>query len=88
MKLEVGRIYETKQHGDWECIAVTDTHAWLKCGSRQTAYVWTRDGNSLSLGTDYDLKPIAREYWIDPDDMTIYGYPIPCAIHVREVLPE
>ena len=85
---EVGKTYETKLNGAFKCIAVTDTNAWMKSGDTMTAYVWTHDGKSVSLSGEYDIKPNPREFWLDPDDLEVYGYPVPGAIHVREVMPE
>lgn len=84
----VGKTYETKKHGDFKCIAVSDTHAWMNSSKTQTAYVWTHNGKSTSLSKEYDIIMPSREYWIDPVSMLVYAYPVPGAIHVREVLPE
>lgn len=90
---EVGKTYETKQHGEFECIAVTETHAWMKRGDWSTAYVWTKKGKALSLGAEYDIKPKPREFWICTDDgqKTHIFKEEPLRnwdeiIHVREVL--
>jgi len=83
---EVGKTYETKCHGEFECIAVADTHAWLKTGTHGTAYVWTQEGKSLSLGDEYDIKPQPREFWIGPISGIVYTTLQSGAIHVREVL--
>ena len=84
---EVGKTYETKKHGEFKCIAVSDTHAWMNSGKTSPAYVWTHNGKSTSLSKEYDIIMPAREYWIC-DIGCVYGYPVPGAIHVREVLPE
>lgn len=84
----VGKTYETKKHGEFKCIAVSDTHAWMTIHESGVGYVWTYDGKSLSLSDEYDIIMPAREYWIVPVSMFAYAYPVPGAIHVREVLPE
>ena len=84
---EVGKTYETKKHGEFKCIAVSDTHAWMNSGKTNPAYVWTHNGKSTSLSEEYDVIMIAREYWIC-DLGCVYGYPVPGTIHFREVLPE
>lgn len=81
---EVGKTYDTKDNGSFECIAFTETHAWLKGGDRETAYVWTQGGLSLSLGTPYDIKPTPREFWIYNGYVTEVYHAN--SIHVREVL--
>lgn len=83
---EVGKKYETKVHCEFECIAVTETHAWMKTGDYGTAYVWTQEGKSLSLGYEYDIKPQPREFWIYNGYASEIYNPSPAAIHVREVL--
>lgn len=84
----VGKTYETKKHGEFKCIAVSDTHAWMNSGKTNPAYVWTHNGKSTSLSEEYDIIMSAREYWIGPVSMLVYAYPVPGAIHFREVLPE
>jgi hypothetical protein len=81
---EVGKKYETKNNGEFECIAVTETHAWMKSDENQTAYVWTQEGKSVSLNRDWDIKPQPREYWIYNGYATEVCHAN--AIHVREVL--
>jgi hypothetical protein len=83
---EVGKTYETKNNKQWECIAVTETHAWLKIASEGVAYVWTQEGKSMSLSSDWDIKPQPREYWIYNGYASEIYNPSPAAIHVREVL--
>lgn len=90
---EVGKKYTAKNGHDYECIVVTDTHAWLKGGDNQTAYVWTLDGKAVSLGDVYDIKPAPREFWIFADrgeDWKVCYTKPSCiwdeVIHVREVL--
>lgn len=83
---EVGKTYETKLHGAFECIAVAETHAWLKTGTHGTAYVWTQEGKSYSLGPKYDIIMPAREFWIYNGYASAIYNPSPAAIHVREVL--
>jgi hypothetical protein len=87
MKLEVGKSYETKHNGAFECIVVTKTHAWMKSAENETAYVRNQEGKSVSLNDQWDIKPQPREYWLCDLDF-VYGYPVPGTIHVREVLPE
>ena len=53
-QLEVGKTYETQYHGQYNCIAVNETHAWLTVGKTGVAYVWTIDGKSL-LGYEWDI---------------------------------
>ena len=85
---EVGKTYTAKNGHKYTCIAVNDTHAWMTSHERGVGYVWTYDGKSLSLSDEYDIIMPAREYWIGPVSMLVYAYPVPGAIHVREVLPE
>ena len=85
--LEVGKTYETKE-GNFTCIAVNDTHAWMKSGQSLAAYVWTHDGKSVSLNERYDIKPKTREYTLDPSKNHIWFSHLDGMIHVREVLPE
>lgn len=82
---EVGEKYETKVHGEFECIAVTETHAWMKSGEKGTGYVWTQEGKSVSLSQEYDIKPKPRDFWICKDGV-VYERHIEGSIHVREVL--
>jgi hypothetical protein len=98
MKLEVGKKYTSKNNHEFECIVVTDTHTWLKGGDDQTAYVWTIDGKSVSLGEDYDLKPQPREFLVYLDERNDMTACFPEGddgkvnrgetILVREVMPE
>ena len=90
---EVGKKYTAKNGSDYECIVVTDTHAWLKGGDNQTAYVWSNDGKAVSLGGEYNIKPAAREFWIHRDigDKWMAKESKPFCrwdevIHVREVI--
>jgi hypothetical protein len=83
---EVGKTYETKIHGEFECIAVTETHAWLKNSYNDTAYVWTQEGKSVSLNSEWDIKPQPREFWIYNGYASKIYNPSPAAIHGREVL--
>ena len=83
---EVGKTYETKAHGEFECIAVTETHAWMRRGDTETAYVWTQEGKSVSLNGDYDIIMPARDFWIYNGYASAIYNPSPAAIHVREVL--
>lgn len=83
---EVGKTYETKNHGEFECIAVTETHAWMKTGGLQAAYVWTQDGKSVSINQEYDIKPKPRDFWIGKISRIVSEYKQPGMIHVREVL--
>ena len=83
---EVGKTYETKNDNEFECIAVTDCFAWLKTGKHGTAYVWTLEGQSVSLSHEFDIKPKPREYWIGPISRLMSDYEQPGMIHVREVL--
>jgi hypothetical protein len=83
---EVGKTYETKYNGELECIAVTETHAWMRSGDKSTAYVWTQEGKSVSLGSEYDIKPKPREYWLFDGIAYPSLYKHANAIHVREVL--
>jgi len=81
---EVGKTYETKKHGEFECIAVAENHAWLKTGTHGSAYVWTQKGKSVSLNDEWDIKPKPRDFWIYEGMVTdVYHAK---AIHVREVL--
>jgi hypothetical protein len=91
--LEVGKKYTAKNGHEFECIVVTDTHAWMKGNDHATAYVWSRDGKCVSLGSEYDIKPAAREYWIYAnrgENWKVRYIKPPCVwdevIHVREVL--
>ena len=83
---EVGKTYETKNNVEFECIAVTDTHAWMKTGGWNVAYVWTKKGKSLSLGDKYDIIMPARDFWIYNGYASEIYNPSHAAIHVREVL--
>lgn len=83
---EVGKTYETKGHGEFECIAVTETHAWMKVGDQGAGYVWTQDGKSVSLSQEWDIKPKPREFWIGEISRIVSEYEQPGMIHVREVL--
>jgi hypothetical protein len=83
---EVGKKYETKECGEFECISVTDDYAWLKHSDDAVAYVWTKDGKSVSLNDLWDIKPQPREYWIYNGYASEIYNPSPAAIHVREVL--
>ena len=90
---EVGRKYETKSNGEFECIAVTEPHAWMRSDKTATGYVWTQDGKSVSLNQDWDITPKPREYWIYRDLGFDWSVTLckPTAqwdevIHVREVL--
>lgn len=83
---EVGKTYETNSRGEFECIAVTETHAWMKAGDWQAAYVWTHDGSSVSLSHYWDIKPHQREFWIGEISRIVSEYEQPGMIHVREVL--
>ena len=90
---EVGKTYTAKNGNGYECIVVTDTHAWLKSGDTATAYVWSNDGKCVSLGDVYDIKPEAREFWIYRDigdkwmsKETKPFCPWDEVIHVREVI--
>ena len=83
---EVGKTYTAANGHKYTCIAVNDTHAWLSSSANTTAYVWNQNGKS-TLGQQWDIIIPAREYWIC-DLGCVYGYPVPGAIHVREVLPE
>lgn len=55
IKIEAGKTYITKNGQECECIAVTDTHAWLKSAAKHPGYVWARNGRAISLGGDYDI---------------------------------
>jgi hypothetical protein len=81
---EVGKKYQTKEEGEFECIAVTDTHAWMKLCTTSPAYVWTQEGKSVSLNDQWDIKPQSREFWIYEGMVTDVYHAN--AIHVREVL--
>jgi hypothetical protein len=83
---EVGKTYKTKSNGEFECIAVTDYYAWMKCSIHSIAYVWKHDGKSMSLSIEWDIKPQPREYWIYNGYASEIYNPSPAAIHVREVL--
>jgi hypothetical protein len=83
---EVGKTYETKANGEFECIAVTETHAWLKHSDNDVAYVWTQEGKSVSLNEQWDIKTQPREFWIYNGYASEIYNPSPAAIHVREVL--
>jgi len=88
MKLEVGNFYTAKDGYQYECIATTDEFAWLKATETTTAYVWTIDGKSVSLSSEYDIINPPREYWIGRVSMIAYTYYVPNCTHVREVMPE
>lgn len=83
----VGKTYTAKNGHKYTCIAVNDTHAWLCSSPNEPAYVWKKNGIAL-LGPQWDINIKQREYWIGPVSMLVYAYPVPGAIHVREVLPE
>ena len=90
---EVGKKYTAKNSHEFECIVVTETHAWLNNGGAATAYVWTLDGKAVSLGGAYDIKPAPREFWLyrDIGDQWQVKETKPFCrwdevIHVREVL--
>jgi hypothetical protein len=83
---EVGKTYKAQSNGEFECIAVTETHAWMRSDDTATAYVWTQEGKSVSLTRDFDIKPQPREYWIYNGYASEIYNPSPAAIHVREVL--
>jgi hypothetical protein len=83
---EVGETYDTQSKGKWECIAVTKTHAWMRSTDTTTAYVWTQEGKSASLGRHWDIKPQPREFWIYNGYASEIYNPSHAAIHVREVL--
>jgi hypothetical protein len=83
---EVGKKYETKENGPWECISVTDDYVWLKHSDNDVAYVWTKDGKSVSLNERWDIKPPPREFWIYNGYASEIYNPSPAAIHVREVI--
>ena len=57
LPLEAGKIYQTAEHGDWECIHVDGKNAWLKGhGSNSAAYVWDANtGFAKSLGGEWDI---------------------------------
>jgi len=95
MKLEVGKTYTSNNDFNWECIVVTDTHAWMKSSNHSTAYVWTHDGVSVSLDESYNLNLSPREYWIVGDhnkELYAMDHKPECkwdiVIHVSEVMPE
>jgi hypothetical protein len=83
---EVGKTYKAQSNGDFECIAVTETHAWMKSNKNEVAYVWTQEGKSVSLNEQWDIKPKAREYWLFDGIAYPSLYKHADAIHVREVL--
>jgi hypothetical protein len=81
---EVGKKYDTKANGEFECIAVTETHAWMRSGDKSTGYVWTQEGKAVSLNSGWDIKPQPREFWIYEGMVTDVYHAN--AIHVREVI--
>jgi hypothetical protein len=83
---EVGKKYKTKSNGEFECITVTETHAWLKHSDNDIAYVWTQEGKSVSLNEQWDIKPQPREYWLYDGIAYPSLYKHAKGIHVREVL--
>ena len=83
---EVGKTYETKCEAKFDCIAVNDTHAWMKGGCNQTAYVWKQDGTSVSLPSQYDIKKKPLERWIGLVSNIASEYEQPGMVLFREVL--
>jgi len=57
---KVRKKYVTKNRL-WECLAIRGEYAWLVAiyegekAQKSNAYVWTRDGKSVSLSDEYDI---------------------------------
>jgi hypothetical protein len=73
-----GGTYTTHNGGKWHCIYTTDEHAYMITQEGSTAYVWTLDGSTLSLGSHdrYDVNwgPITKGgVSIDRGVLTIGG---------------
>ena len=73
-QIEVGVTYTTREHGQFNCIAVTGTHAWLTVGNAGTAYVWTIEGKSL-LGGEWDII-FPPHIEVKHEAITVAGKPI------------
>jgi hypothetical protein len=85
--IKVGETYTTKRGCEWECIFIRDGVAWMISEPNSPAYRWNaKTGESLSLGSDWDIQMKPREWWIDPDFDVIYEGYEPGYIHVREVI--
>jgi hypothetical protein len=85
--IKVGETYRTNKGTTYECIHVSENRAWMIFHSDCAAYVWNAEtGESLSLGSEYDIQVKPREWWIDPDLDDIYEVYEPGYIHVREVI--
>ena len=56
-RFKVGESYQTRAHGgNYKCINVNeDGSAHLAVDARNPAYVWDKDGRSLSLSSEWDI---------------------------------
>jgi len=57
LPLEAGKVYQTAEKGDFDCIHVDGKDAWLKRhGDNSTAYVWDANaGFAKSLSEEWDI---------------------------------
>ena len=54
--LEVGKTYRHVSGVVWTCVYVEGDNAWMKGDyDKSAAYVWSLDGESFSLGSEYDI---------------------------------
>lgn len=67
--IEVGKTYTDRKGIERECIFVEGDLAWLRLGEDGTAYVWRRDGISLSLDCFHDIAPPGEEKMQPPWDV-------------------
>lgn len=54
-QLEVGKKYTSRDGTKWTCVLIRDGHAWLATDYISPNYVWTIEGKSVSLDSDYDI---------------------------------
>jgi hypothetical protein len=71
----VGGNYTLKNGEIWYCIYTTDNSAYMIAQEGATAYVWKRDGKSVSLDMAYDADwwPVAQMEEITMTDVDGMG---------------
>lgn len=71
-KLEVGKVYTTKNTDIFVCVAKVNNYGYMvnvydnEILSGSTAYTWTEDGKGKALGSEFDV-----DWSVEPYEMSI-----------------